>query len=52
MQVSKRKRIDRDSLVIARAAAGAIDFVTIDTECDMDAFTVTSWQREYVPHRI
>jgi hypothetical protein len=25
------------------------DYVTIDTECDVDAYTVTSWQREYNP---
>ena len=26
-----------------------VDVLTIDTECDVDAFTVTSWQRAYHP---
>ena len=34
---------------LKKMGATTMDFITIDTECDMDAFTVTSWQREYNP---
>jgi hypothetical protein len=39
-----------DSLAhLQSAGAPTVDVLTIDTECDVDAFTVTSWQRAYHP---
>ena len=37
------------SLAEIKARGATWNFVTIDTECDMDAYTVTSWQRQYNP---
>ena len=34
---------------LKKMGATTMDFITIDTECDMDAFSVTSWRREYNP---
>jgi hypothetical protein len=37
------------SLTELKRRGATWDYITIDTECDVDAFTVTSWQREYNP---